>query len=361
MSNIPDSIKLKIGKNLHKKENHPIYIIKNIIYNYFRNKNNGYNFEFFEDFDPYVSITDNFDLLRIPLDHPSRRKSDTYYLNENTVLRTHTSAHQNELLKKGHTCFLVSGDVYRKDEVNATHYPVFHQLEGVCIVQENVNPKDELLKTLSGLVEHLFPNCEYRVAADYFPFTDPSFEIEVKYNDKWLEILGCGVIHKEILDHNNIKKSGYAFGLGLERLAMILFDIPDIRYFWTDNRKFLDQFSNNNISKFVPYSNLDSVTKDISFWINSNEIEESDSKFVWTNTNDFYELVRNMSDDSIENVELFDTFKNNKKMTYSHSFRITIRPCSHTENNLSALTIYANDFMNNLRNVVATKLNVQLR
>lgn len=115
-SNIPSSIENKLGKNLHLKSDHPLGILKNHIYNYFQ------DFETFDNLSPIVSIQDNFDLLRIPKDHPSRSKSDTYYVNENQVLRSHTSAHQNQLLKAGHSKFLVTGDVYRKDEIDRNHY-----------------------------------------------------------------------------------------------------------------------------------------------------------------------------------------------------------------------------------------------
>ena len=120
--NIPKSIEEKIGKNLHKQHNHPIEIVKKKILDYFKSLED-YKFDIFEDLLPFVSVEDNFDKLLIPKDHVARSKSDTYYINESTVLRTHTSAHQNELLAKGYKSFLVIGDVYRKDEINMTHYP----------------------------------------------------------------------------------------------------------------------------------------------------------------------------------------------------------------------------------------------
>jgi phenylalanyl-tRNA synthetase alpha chain len=128
-SNIGPSIEAKIGRNLHNKKNHPIEIIKRKIYEYF-NELDGYDFAKFDDLPPYVNVSDNFDKLLIPKDHPARSRSDTYYINKDTVLRTQTSAHQNELLAQGHQNFLVTGDVYRKDEIDKSHYPVFHQMEG---------------------------------------------------------------------------------------------------------------------------------------------------------------------------------------------------------------------------------------
>ena len=190
--NIPDSILTKVERKLHLNPNHPICIIKEHIYKYFDSLSD-YNFKEYDDLSPYTDTTDNFDRLLIPKDHSSRSKSDTYYVTEYIVLRTHTSAHQNELFSKGITQFLVTGDVYRKDEIDRYHYPVFHQMEGVSIVPSDKNPSTELKKILSGLTTYLFPNHAYRFNNDYFPFIEPSFEIEVEYKkDVWIEILGCG-------------------------------------------------------------------------------------------------------------------------------------------------------------------------
>lgn len=213
----------------------------------------------------------------------------------------------------------MTGDVYRKDEIDARHYPIFHQMEGVCLTDNN--PEEELKKVLSGLVEYLFPGKEYRFGNDYFPFTDPSFEIEVLFGDRWLEILGCGVIHHKILERLNIKQKGWAFGLGLERFAMILFDIPDIRLFWSNDKRFINQFKDEKIVTFKPYSKIEPLTKDISFWINENEIKQP---FEWLKINDFYEQVREICGDSIESVSILDQFYHEKHKKYSMTFRLVI-------------------------------------
>ena len=155
--NIPASIEARIGRNLHLQHNHPIEIVKRKILNYL---NSSQTYTVFEDLSPFVSVEDNFDKLLIPPDHSARGKTDTYYINETTVLRTHTSAHQNQLLAQGHTSFIVIGDVYRKDEVDRCHFPVFHQLELLSIIDENKDPQTELTSLLSGLIEHLFPKCQ---------------------------------------------------------------------------------------------------------------------------------------------------------------------------------------------------------
>merc|ERR1712025_498037 len=133
------------------------------------------------------------------------------------MLRAHTSAHQSDLIKMGLDNFLVVGDVYRRDTIDATHYPVFHQMEGVRIwpVSEGRDAIEELKSTLEGLCNALFPGSQIRWGVDHFPFTDPSLEVEVFCNDDWLEILGCGKIHPQVLENAGLTNmEGWAFGLG---------------------------------------------------------------------------------------------------------------------------------------------------
>ncbi len=118
------------------------------------------------------------------------------------------------------------------------------------------------------MAKHLFGNVEMRWKEDYFPFTEPSFELEVLFNGNWLEVLGCGVIHDEVMASSGREKEmGWAFGLGLERLAMVLFGIPDIRLFWSSDERFLKQFRAGLITTFVPYSKYPLCYKDVSFWL----------------------------------------------------------------------------------------------
>ena len=352
MTNITENIRSKIGKNLHQIPNHPICIIKNKIYEYF-----GSEFTKFENMPCEVSTDNNFDKLLIPKDHPARGKSDTYYVNSNTVLRTHTSAHQHELLSANNTKFLVTGDVYRRDEIDRSHYPVFHQMEGVCITENDQDPEEELIKTLVGLVQHLFPNCKYVVSPDYFPFTHPSFEIEVVWEDRKLEILGCGVIQPKILeDSGHLNKKGWAFGLGLERLAMILFKIPDIRYFWSDDPKFLSQFSENKITEFIPYSTLEPITKDISFYVPDDRLNDNN----WLDQNDFFELYRSECNDLVEKIVLIDSFRNKKTNQQSFCYRATFKPRDTLIKDPADFNKLVNSIQEQIRGNI-DKLNVLLR
>ena len=315
-SNISPGIKSKMGKNLHNKENHPIEIIKRKIYEIFANK----DFKTFDDFQPIVKVEENFDKLLIDKDHPARAKSDTYYVDDSLVLRTHTSAHQNELLTAGHTKFLVTGDVYRKDDIDSTHYPIFHQMEGVCVLNDDQDPKEELISIISEIVETLFPGCKFRINDDFFPFTTPSFEIEVDFNGAWIEVLGCGVVHPTIMKNCGLEgKKAWAFGLGLERLAMILFKITDIRYFWTEDERFSSQFKNDDIIEFKPYSNYPPVSRDVAFWTSDNFTH-----------NGFCEIVREKGGDLIENVSVIDEFTNPKTNKSSKCYRIIYRSNDRT-------------------------------
>ena len=189
----------------------------------------------------------NFDMLNIKKSHPARQMHDTFYVNnKSSVLRTHTSPVQirGMLEKKPPFAFISGGKVYRKDD-DASHLPMFHQIEGIY-VDKNVsfaNLKDLIYKIIQALFGE---QVEIRFRPSYFPFTEPSAEVDILSNDgKWLEILGCGVVNPIVLENCKIdskKYSGFAFGLGIERIAMLKFGVKDIRDFYKSNLDFLNQF-----------------------------------------------------------------------------------------------------------------------
>lgn len=393
-NNIPITIKNKMNRNLHMIQSHPICIIKELIYQYFDSLD-GYKFDKYDNENPIVTIEDNFDKLLIDKTHPARSMSDTYYVDGNHVLRTHTSAHQNMILESASNfSFLVTGDVYRKDEIDSTHYPVFHQMEGVYIYMDNmedVKIKEDLIGILKGLCNHLFPECEIRVNNDYFPFTNPSYEIEVYYNGKWLEILGCGIIQPQIINNCSEKnpilesKRGWAFGLGLERLAMILFGIPDIRLMWVESEKFTSQFKPKTITKYKPYSQLDKIYKDLSFYIPNDQIitdndqlqktikPEDMEKYkdkktgivrYWRCENDLFDLIRDIGNmdysDVISEVKMFDQYYDNKKQLLSRAYRIYYEGDANIDNP-SELNDIANIIQNNIVRYVSENLGLVIR
>jgi len=189
----------------------------------------------------------NFDMLNIKKSHPARQMHDTFYVENKThVLRTHTSPVQirSMLKSKPPLAFTSAGKVFRKDD-DATHLPMFHQVEGIY-VDENVtfaNLKDLIHQILHNLFGK---NVEIRFRPSYFPFTEPSAEVDIlSENGKWLEILGCGIVNPIVLNNCNIdseKYSGLAFGLGVERIAMLQYGVNDIRDFYKSNLDFLSQF-----------------------------------------------------------------------------------------------------------------------
>ena len=189
----------------------------------------------------------NFDMLNIKKSHPARQMHDTFYVeNKSQVLRTHTSPVQirGMLKNKPPMAFTSAGKVYRKDD-DSTHLPMFHQVEGIYVDEDVTfaNLKDLIHQILHSLFGK---NIEIRFRPSYFPFTEPSAEVDIlSDNGKWLEILGCGIVHPVVLENCNIdikKYSGLAFGLGVERIAMLKYGVNDIRDFYKSNLDFLRQF-----------------------------------------------------------------------------------------------------------------------
>jgi phenylalanyl-tRNA synthetase alpha chain len=200
-----------------------------------------------------------FDALNTPPEHPARNEQDTFYLPDGRLLRTHTSTVQIRTMQAARPPIRViaPGAAYRRDELDATHSPQFHQIEGLY-VDENVSVAD-LKGALEFFMRELFgPGTAVQFRPHYFPFTEPSLEVYVKSKalksgERWIEVAGSGVVHPAVFEAVNKargdkaydpeKWSGYAFGLGMDRLAMILFDIPDIRFFVQNDLRFLRQFA----------------------------------------------------------------------------------------------------------------------
>jgi phenylalanyl-tRNA synthetase alpha chain len=200
-----------------------------------------------------------FDALNTPADHPARNEQDTFYLPDGRLLRTHTSTVQIRAMQAAAPPLRViaPGAGYSRNKVDATHSAQFHQIEGLY-VDKNVSVAD-LKGTLEFFMRELFgPDTAVRFRPHYFPFTEPSFEIDVKSKalkggEQWIEVCGSGMVHPAVFEEVNKargdsaydpeKWTGFAFGLGMDRLAMILFDIPDIRLFAQNDLRFLKQFA----------------------------------------------------------------------------------------------------------------------
>lgn len=351
MNNIPKTITDKVGTCLYTKHGHPIKIIRDKIFSYFK------DFTHLNIYNPVVSVYDNFDSLLIPKEHVSRKPTDTYYVDDDNVLRTHMTAHLVSSVKKGYDKYITCGDVYRKDAIDATHYPVFHQADGFCMVPDSDNVEEHLRKTLSGFIKYLFgSDCQYNFLEDrenpdvYFPFTYNSVEVEVRVKQddgtyKPIEVLGAGTVQPKIMEEIGYPgKHAWAFGMGMERLAMLFFQIPDIRLFWSNDVRFLSQFEDGRITKFEPYSKHPPCIKDVTFWISS--------AFSY---NDMCDIVRQEAkDDVIESVTLIDSF--NRGVKRSNCYRITYRHNSRTLMNAEI-----NDIQEKIRARLVNELNVELR
>lgn len=205
------------------------------------------------------SVANNFDLLNSPSDHPSRDMSDTFYFDEKTLLRTHTSPVQIRAMKEyGAPLKMIStGRTFRYDAVDATHSPMFHQMEGL-VVGEDISMAN-LIATLDIFIKEFFgDDIETRYRPHDFPFTEPSIEVDVTCfschgkgcascgHTGWsMELLGGGMVHPKVLENCNIdpeKYSGFAFGLGIDRVAMVKYGIDDIRLLFENDNRFLGQF-----------------------------------------------------------------------------------------------------------------------
>ncbi|OJD17927.1 phenylalanine-tRNA ligase [Emergomyces pasteurianus Ep9510] len=405
-TNTPSNIISHIGRHLYLDENHPLAITRQLIESQFT----APEFGNYAEPNPIVSTAQNFDVLGFPADHPGRSRTDTYYVNKTTVLRTHTSAHQqsyfqrlslNEKTRPEEEGYTVVADVYRRDAIDRSHYPVFHQLEAARlwkrprenplkysrqtaetimkaadnIPAHNVKVEDpnptihpqrnplqaehlsveeteaiatHLKRSLELLVIKIFTAAregtpesaradqeplKVRWIEAYFPFTSPSWELEVFYQGDWLEVLGCGVVKQELLISSDAPhRIGWAFGLGLERIAMLLFNIPDIRLFWSQDPRFLSQFQAGKVTRFVPFSKHPACYKDVAFWVPPSAASAAGGRTPF-HENDMMEIVRDVAGNLVEDVQLVDEFTHPKTGRKSFCYRVNYRSLERTLTN----------------------------
>jgi len=200
----------------------------------------------------------NFEALNIPADHPAKDEQDTFYISGDFLLRTQTSSVQVREMEKGHLPIkmISPGRVFRADEVDATHSPSFHQIEGLVIDQDIT--MSDLKGTLAEFAREIFgEDTKVKFRPHHFPFTEPSAEMDVScfkcggkgcrfcQGEGWIEILGCGMVHPNVLEMSGIdpeKYTGFAFGVGLERIALLKYEIDDMRLLYENDIRFLNQF-----------------------------------------------------------------------------------------------------------------------
>jgi phenylalanyl-tRNA synthetase alpha chain len=219
------------------------------------------------------------------------------------------------------------GKVYRKDEIDRRHMNIFHQMDGLYLVpdSEGILPINELKNVLTQIVQGTFgADVKYRFLDDTFPYTDPSLQIEVEVDGQWVEILGGGMAKKSSLKKIGLEGyNGWAFGFGLERLAIISMALPDIRLLWSTDPRVVKQLHMGN--RFVEVSKYPSIVRDISFIVKKDFMP-----------NVYFDLVRDVAGDLVEQVELLDEYENDEKFgadKKSYAYRVTYRSSERTLTN----------------------------
>lgn len=288
------------------------------------------------DIPEVISTEILFDLFDFAPDHVARSKSDTYYVDDTHVLRTHDTVMWHYYLNLPKTREKISnnenlgvlcyGKVYRKDEIDRRHMNIFHQMGALFLQPDSlgVMPLDSLKKVLSEIVESIFgKDANYKFLDDTFPYTDPSLQIEVEVNGQWIEIMGGGMPKKSVLKKMNLEGyNGWAFGFGLERLSIISMELPDIRLLWSQDERVKSQLKLGQ--KFKEVSKYPAVVRDISFLVTAEFIP-----------NNYFDTVRDIAGDLVEQVELIDKYENKEKFgdKISYAYRITYRSLDRTLTN----------------------------
>ncbi|KAK5997879.1 Phenylalanyl-tRNA synthetase [Cladobotryum mycophilum] len=405
--NVPPNIIDATSRQLHLQHDHPVSITRQIIQSNFPEP----TYRYYNEYSPVVSTHQNFDSLGFPVNHPGRALSDTYYLNDKQLLRTHTSAHQADTFRANESDgYLISADVYRRDSIDRSHYPIFHQMEGARSWDRDKVPNGDiaaavladlerlpkhdvveahhsaaeaeaigkhLKRSLENMVVDIFtrakaaavkenPNfvdepLRMRWVEAYFPFTSPSWELEVYYAGDWLEVLGCGVVKQELYINAGVPSQlGWAFGIGIDRIAMLLFKIPDIRLFWSKDKRFLSQFEGvsdnpDTLKRFANFSKHPPCPKDVSFWVSGTSPAGGNTHGTF-HENDVMELVRSIGGDVVEDVRLIDEFTHPKTGRKSMAYRIIYRSLERTLTNEEA-----NRYHERIKKALQNTLGVELR
>src|SRR3989344_3949238 len=280
-----------------------------------------------------------FDLFNMPQGHPARSKSDTYYVDEEHVLRTHDTvfwyyylndpAIKQRIANKETLGTICYGKVYRKDEIDSRHMNVFHQFGAWLIAPDDkqIFTPDDLKRALAEVGTSVFGSTNFRFYDHNFPYTDPSFEMEAEIKGQWMEMVGSGMVRKTVLKNLGLEGyNGWAFGFGLERLAIASMDLPDIRLLWSQDPRVTKQLKLGQ--KFVEVSKYPPIVRDISFVVKDDL--PAQAGFV---PNDYFDFVRELAPGLVEEVALLDKYENAEKFgagKLSYAYRVTYRSLDRT-------------------------------
>src|SRR3989344_4694486 len=325
------------------------------------------DFEMFDIIEPpeIVDTGIGFDLFDFLPDHPARSRSDTYYVDDQNILRPHTTIMwyyhlKNETIKKRIenrevVGALAYGKVYRKDEIDRNHMNVFHQMDGWYLVpcdKKNITSTD-LENILIKIAQVIFgPDIKYRFNKDTFPYTDPSIEMEISPpagGGRWIEVTGAGVVSEKGLEKLGVDSkqyNGWAFGFGLERLAILSMELPDIRLLWSSDERVKKQLKLGQ--KFKEVSKYPPMTRDISFVV--------ENPFV---PNNYFDLIRDLGGNLVEETKLLDKYENLEKFgkdKISYTYRIIYRSPTRTLTNEEI-----NEIQNDIYNQTAKQFGAVLR
>lgn len=325
------------------------------------------NIKHFSDFDeiksPEIARADIcFDLFNFPANHPARSHSDTYYADDEYILRTHTTIMwyyhlNNEIIKeriknKLPIGALSYGKVYRKDEIDRNHMNVFHQMDGWYLApkSEKIITIDDLKAVLTEIAQAIYgKGIKFRFNIDKFPYTDPSVEMEIEVEGRWVEVLGSGIVHSSVLKNlgvNPDEYNGWAFGFGLERLAIISMNLPDIRLLWSEDLRIKKQLILGN--KYVEVSKYPPITRDICFVV--------DKSFI---PNNYFDLIRDIGGNLVEEVKLIDKYEDAEKFgdnKISYTYRIIYR-----SNDRTLLSAEVDKIQKEIYEETAKQFNAELR
>ncbi len=369
--------------NLLELEWNPVNMVAKMIYgsDFFKNFTNFKSPE-------VVNEWETFDLFNFPDEHVARRTSDSYFIQKDEnksnsmLLRPHTSvmwkyfledAKWKEILEKNwEVNVLSSGKVYRVDDVDPTHHECFHQIDWLKIIEKNKEEitQETLKEVLKNVIHTIFwDDIKYRFNKDTFPYTKESLEVEVMFNWKWLEVLWAWIVLPSVMKKlwlDSEKYNWWAFGFWIERLAMTLKQIPDIRLFWSTDERVIKQWWNFEAYKEI--SNFPPVYKDISILVPKEKFkkDESESKKSWDlelkNEADLFEIAwitRDIWWDLIEELKITDIYENDKKFwndKKSVSLKITFRSLERTLTNEEINKMYFQ-----IRGKIQNELNYNLR
>lgn len=340
-TNITAKAQKYLRRKMHNEQNHPLFILQLAICKYFNEQvldNNGQPLlKTYDNLDPVRTTQQNFDDLLIPENDPIRHKSECFYLDKQHLLRSHLAAHHTDVLRSGIENFLLVGDVYRRDLINPNHSALFHELNVVRtiragdneIIGTNIFEKDEvamdnpkrpsytpaaieymehdLKTTWANLLQHLFKkSIDHRWIETESLLAGPCWDLEIMNKQRNMKILRSGIMRNEFLTKCGVTKAiSWNFSLGLERLAMMLFNIPDTRLFMSKDSGFLNQFHSLKPLHRIKYRHFINDAKlhtlDISFWLPEN-VKHDDF-----NVKDYHDLIRTLGGDNVEQVSLHNS------------------------------------------------------